>query len=301
MSIFCIGELLIDFLPKNISNEEYLLKKAGGAPANVCATISKLGTESFFCGKIGSDSFGNFLESELNKFNVNTYFLKRDFSINTTLAFVTLDNNGEREFSFVRGADKNLHISEVELDKINSSILHFGSATGFLEGDLKDTYYKLFNYAKEKKLFISFDPNYRQAFWGDNKIEFIEHSHYFIKNSDFVKLSDEELEIITGEKDLNKGSSILHKLGAKIIAVTLGKDGTYISLNGDSAIIPSIKIQVIDTTGAGDAFVGAFLHFLHNNIKSYDFNDIKAIVEKSNKIAAKVCTELGALEAIEKL
>jgi len=304
MSILCIGELLIDFISQDIGNEpensNLFLKKAGGAPANVSAVISQLGGESFFCGKVGKDSFGVFLEKTLLDYGVNCSLLVKSPLESTTLAFVSLDKSGEREFSFVRGADASLEFSELDSRILHSSdIFHFGSATGFLSGKLKDTYSKVLEFAIENKKIISFDPNYREAFWKHNKNEFIENSMAFIKHAHILKVSEEELHILTNISDFKTAIKYLHDEGAKLITVTLGKNGTFVSNGVENEIVPSIKVNSIDSTGAGDAFIGSFLFYLEENAYSLDdFNLIKNYVKKSNVIAAKICTKMGALEAL---
>lgn len=304
MGIVCVGELLIDFISQNIGNSlvasNIFLKKAGGAPANVAAVISRLGGKGLFCGKVGQDSFGNFLEQTLLEHHVDCSLLVKDSDLSTTLAFVSLEANGERDFSFVRGADKNLHITDIDMSKIDEAeVIHFGSATGFLDGALKETYYKLLDYGVKNKKIISFDPNYRSAFWQNNKTDFISCSMEFIKHSDILKISEEELYILTNIEDFQGAVKFLHKMGAKIITVTLGKNGTFVSNGTDSETISSIKVESIDSTGAGDAFIGAFLHYLtENNLDLSNFDNIKSYVAKANVIAAKVCTKMGAMEAL---
>ncbi|MBP6467865.1 MAG: carbohydrate kinase [Fusobacteriaceae bacterium] len=304
MSIICIGELLIDFISQNIGNSlatsHIFLKKAGGAPANVAAVISRLGGKGLFCGKVGQDAFGVFLEQTLLEHGVDCSLLVKDSNVPTTLAFVSLEENGERDFSFVRGADKNLEISDINILKVDEAdILHFGSATGFLDGALKDTYFTLLNYGIDNKKIISFDPNYRSAFWKNNKENFVKYSMDFIKHADILKISEEELYILTDISDFHSAVKFLHKMGAKLITVTLGKNGTFVSNGIESETIPSIKVNSIDSTGAGDAFIGAFLYYLsENNLNLSNFDNIKNYIAKANIVAAKVCTKMGAMEAL---
>ncbi|MBU5453847.1 carbohydrate kinase family protein [Caproiciproducens sp. MSJ-32] len=301
--VFCIGELLIDFIGKDnikdLSRTVNFEKKAGGAPANVAASVSKLGGEAYFLGQVGNDSFGKFLIESLKEVNINVEMAKMEGY--TTLAFVSIDENGERDFEFHRGSDGDYAFSNIDLAKIsNKDIIHFGSATGFLEGELKNTYYKLLEYAKEKNIFISFDPNYRDALISNDKLEaFIEDCKNFIKLSDFVKLSDEEIKLITEEENIESGVKKLHKMGAKIVAVTLGAEGTLIS-NGNMEIVPSIKIKQLDSTGAGDAFVGAILKQLADleDNKNINFNKWKTIVSYANKVGAITCTNYGAIASM---
>ncbi len=308
--ILCVGELLIDFICSDVnstlSEGSNFVKKAGGAPANVTAAIAKLGGKALFAGKVGKDAFGLFLKNTLDQAGVDTSMLIMDNNSNTTLAFVSLKSNGERDFIFNRGADGLLKYEELEEEKIKTSkIIHFGSATALLGGESKETYLKVMEIAEKQNIFISFDPNYRIDLWKGRTEEFIETSKFCMKYADLVKVSDEEIKIISGEDDLNRGLEMLHKLGAKIVAVTLGKEGTLISNGKKSAIISSIKIKAIDSTGAGDAFVGAFLY------KIAELEDPKSLIEKfekieeitafANKVGAVVCTKLGAIASLPRL
>lgn len=307
-SILCIGECLIDFFSHetnvNLKKSRTFIKKAGGAPANVCAAISKLGGEAIFLGKVGADPFGDFLEETLQSVGVHTNLLIKDSSSPTTLAFVSLGEDGQRDFVFNRGADANLTLDEVPLEIVGSmKIVHFGSATALLTPPFSQTYKELFSYAKNNHSFISFDPNFRTDLWQGRENKFIELVFDYIPYCDFLKVSDEELFLLTKEGDIQKAVSMLHLKGAKCIAVTLGKDGTFLSYNGDTTTVSSIPIKAIDTTGAGDAFVGATLYQLSKleNPKSISFTDWKTIIQFSNKVGAMVCEKMGAIEAIPTL
>ncbi len=308
--ILCIGELLIDFICSdvNVGLDEGVnfVKKAGGAPANVSVAITKLGGKAFFAGKVGSDPFGKFLKNMLDENGVDTSMLVLDANSNTTLAFVSLKSNGERDFVFNRGADELHKYEELNEDTVkNCSIIHFGSATALLGGPSKETYLKVMNMAKETDKFISFDPNYRVDLWRGRLDEFIATARECIKSADFVKVSDEEIKLISGQEDLHKGLEVLHGIGAKLIAVTLGKEGTLISDGSQSKIMGSIKIKSIDSTGAGDAFTGALLYKLGelDNPKSIikDFEKLENITAFANKVGAIVCTKLGAISSIPTL
>lgn len=305
--ILCIGELLIDFICSdiNVGLDEgvHFVKKAGGAPANVAVTISKLGGKALYAGKVGNDPFGKFLKQTLEENGVCTSMLVEDSYVNTTLAFVSLRSNGDRDFIFNRGADELHCYEELDHDKVSSCrIIHFGSATALLGGPSKETYLKLMKQASERGQFVSFDPNHRTDLWRDREAEFIEITTECIKLADFAKTSDDEIKLITGQDDLNMAVKALHNLGVRIIAVTLGKEGTLISNNSESKIIPSIKIKSIDSTGAGDAFVGAFLYqvgeLAETNILLRDLGKLEEIVKFANKVGAIVCTKLGAMSSI---
>ena len=305
-SIFCIGELLIDMVcvdNKGLKNGEKFEKKAGGAPANVAASICKLDGKAYFLGQVGADFFGKYLLELLRDLKINTEMAVAEGS--TTMALVGIDENGERNFDFLRGSDGEYSFENVDLSKIsNSDIIHFGSATGFLDGELKKTYFKLLEHAKNNNIYVSFDPNYRDALITNDKLEaFVEDSITFLKKCDFAKLSDEELFLLTNEKDITSGVKKLHELGVKVVTITLGVNGTYISVNGENEIVPSIKIKQVDSTGAGDAFVGAVLKQLSDieDKRSIGFEQWKSIVAFANKVGAITCTNYGAIASMPTL
>lgn len=305
-NIFCIGELLIDMVcvdNKGLKNGEKFEKKAGGAPANVAASISKLEGNAYFLGQVGVDFFGKYLIELLEDLNINTEMAVSKGS--TTIALVGIDENGERNFDFLRGSDGEYSFENIELSTIDKGdIIHFGSATGFLEGELKKTYFKLLEHAKANNIYVSFDPNYRDALITDDKLKgFVEDSISFLKASDFTKLSDEELLLLTNEKDITAGVSKLHELGVKVVTITLGSKGTYLSVNGENEIIPSIKIKQIDSTGAGDAFVGAVLKQVADieEKQSISFEKWKDIITFANKVGAITCTNYGAISSMPTL
>ncbi|MBL4963940.1 carbohydrate kinase family protein [Bacillus halotolerans] len=309
-SVVCIGELLIDFFCTDVDVDlkkgRQFLKSAGGAPANVSAAIAKLGGDAAFAGKVGKDPFGYFLKQTLDAVHVDTSMLVMDEKAPTTLAFVSLKNNGERDFVFNRGADALFTIEDVDQDKLNQAkILHFGSATALLSDPFCTAYLRLMSIAKDKGQFLSFDPNYRGDLWKGRVSEFVSAAKRAIALSDFVKVSDEELEIITGAKDHEEGVNILHGIGAKMVAVTLGKNGTLLSNGKEHEIIPSIPVTSIDSTGAGDAFVGAALFKLAGTDKiqsvETDFEQLRDIVSFANKVGALVCTKIGAIDALPRM
>lgn len=307
--VYCIGELLIDMFCTNVEvslkEGQDFQKMAGGAPANVAATIARLGGRAAFAGKVGNDSFGEFLMETLEHYSVDTSMIEKDKELATTIAFVSLKADGERDFQFNRGADKNLNIEDLDVDRILASkINHFGSATALLEGTSQETYFTLMKKSAEKEIYVSFDPNYRVDLWKEHTDEFIRLSKKAITYADFIKVSEEELLLITEKEDISEGISRLHGFGAKTVAVTVGKDGTFISNGKTSELIPSIPVKSIDSTGAGDAFVGAFLYQLANqdqDITTLSFESIKQAVEFANKVGATVCQKIGSLTALPTL
>ena len=308
--IFCIGELLIDFICSdinaNLSEGTNFIKKAGGAPANVAAAIAKLGGEAQFAGKVGKDAFGVFLKNILEEAKVDTSMLILDSKYSTTLAFVSLKSDGERDFIFNRGADGEFSYHELdEEEMLKSKIIHFGSATALLGGVSKECYLKAMKVARDANVFISFDPNYRFDLWKERTEEFISVSRDCLGHADFVKISDEEVRLISGEQDLEKAINTFHMLGSGIVAVTLGKNGTLISNGSKIERINSINVNSIDSTGAGDAFVGAALYKLASIEQPKgiinNFELLKEIIAFANRVGAIVCTRLGAIAALPTL
>lgn len=309
MSVLCVGEALIDMIctdkGSSLSDGQHFLKKPGGAPTNVAAAIAALGGKVGLSAKVGKDPFGNQLIDVMNTFGVDTQHLLQDPHHFTTFAFVSLMLDGERDFVFNRGADAHLSIEDIKqinLDPYN--IIHFGSATAFLEGPLKEAYFYLLMEAHRKGKYISFDPNYRHLLFGDKQEEFIHCSKELIQFAHFMKLSDEEAMLITRSESLKEATHALLSMCKGVFAITLGKDGTLLGRNGQTITIPSIPIQPVDTTGAGDAFVGAMLYQLDQSeqaISSLSDNDWQQLVVNANKAGARTCEFMGAMEAFKHL
>ena len=308
--ILCIGEALIDMIctdkGKVLSAGEHFLKKAGGAPTNVAAAIAALGGDVELSAKVGVDPFGDHLVAVMKSFGVSTKHLLQDNHYFTTFAFVSLMENGERDFYFNRGADGQLTKEEVDAIDLDSfSIVHFGSATGFLPGPLQDAYINLLNKSTANDLYISFDPNYRHLLFQNNTVSFINQSWYFLEHCHFFKVSDEEAMMLTGAANVTGAASAFLQKTNAVFAITLGKDGTLLGLNGQTYIIPSIPITPVDTTGAGDAFTGAVLYQLSKKSKAemalLTITDWKQIIINANKAGARTCEYLGAMEAFKHL
>jgi fructokinase len=310
--ILCIGEALIDMICTDkgqvLSNGENFLKKPGGAPTNVAAAIAALGGKVDLAAKVGNDPFGKHLIDVMQSFGVNTTFMLQDAKYFTTLAFVSLMENGERDFVFSRGADGQLSNDDIATINITDySIVHFGSATGFLPGPLKEAYKNLFHQALDNNCFVSFDPNYRHLLFPtkENTDSFIEQSWYFLERCHFFKLSDEEAMLLTQTNTLNDAVAQLLQKTKAVFAITIGAEGTLFGFNGNTTIIPSITITPTDTTGAGDAFVGALLYQLANKnlqqINTLTLADWTIIVTNANKAGARTCEYLGAMEAFKHL
>jgi len=308
--ILCIGEALIDMIctdkGKSLSHGQNFLKKPGGAPTNVAAAIAALGGSVELAAKVGNDPFGKQLIDVMQEFGVATRWILQDKNAFTTFAFVSLMEDGERDFVFNRGADGQLNRHEVdEIELSEFSIIHFGSATAFLHGPLQVAYESLLQKALQQNIFISFDPNYRHLLFKDNKQSFTDQSWNFLQSCNFFKVSDEEAMLITGKATLEDATAVLLEKTKAVFAITLGKDGTLLGANNSTTIIESIPVKPVDTTGAGDAFVGAVLYQL-SNLPDVDFNNISSdqwrhIVYNANKAGARTCEYLGAMEAFKHL
>jgi len=308
--ILCIGEALIDMIctdkGKSLSDGNNFLKKAGGAPTNVAAAIAALGGNVELLAKVGSDPFGRHLIDVMQEFKVSTKWVLRDPDHFTTFAFVSLMENGERDFYFNRGADSQLSVKDTaHVDLADFSIVHFGSATGFLPGPLQAAYQGLLQQCLQHDVFISLDPNYRHLLFHDNTQTFIDQSWNFLKSCHFFKVSDEEAMLITGKATLNDAAESLLQKTSAVFAITLGKEGTMLGINGQTTIVPSIPVKPVDTTGAGDAFVGAVLYQLRSyslkQIQQLQVANWKDILLNANKAGARTCEYMGAMEAFKHL
>lgn len=306
-SVFCIGEILIDFFCTDVDVDlvdgKNFGKQAGGAPANVCAAIVKLGGKAQFSGKVGNDSFGDFLKKTLDNCNVDTSLLLIDYENPTTQAFVSLKADGERDFIFNRGADALIRENELNKEEImKNNILHFGSATALIDEPFQSVYLDLMKEGTKQGKLISFDPNYRKDLWKGKVDRFKELAMQGITIADFVKVSEDELRILSDMGDLKEGVMALHQMGVKTLAVTLGAKGTMISNGEKQEIISSMKVNAIDSTGAGDAFVGGVLFQLSKveNPKMVldNFEELKTVISFSNTVGALVCTKMGAITAL---
>ena len=310
MKILCIGEALIDMIctdtGSSLSKGEHFLKKPGGAPTNVAAAIAALGGDVLLSAKVGADPFGQQLIDVMKDFGVSTVWMVQDKNSFTTFAFVSLMEDGERDFVFNRGADGQLSESDIAgIDLDDCGIIHFGSATAFLSGPLQHAYRSLLQKAKEKNIFISFDPNYRQLLWKTDIELFIEQSWNFIQQCHFFKVSDEEAMLITGKDSVFDAANVLSEKTSATFTITLGKEGTMLVHQKNKIIVPSIPVKPIDTTGAGDAFVGAVLFQLSKYsskmIQALSGEEWKEIIANGNKAGARTCEYMGAMEAFKHL
>lgn len=263
IDVVALGELLIDFtcISRDADGYPTMAAHPGGAPANFLAALSKYGAKTALLGKVGTDAFGKMLTTTLNGAGIDTRGLVADSNVFTTLAFVTLDEQGDREFSFSRkpGADTCLTFDDLNLSLIDEAkVFHFGTLSLTDEPSRSATYQAL-AYAKSKRKLITFDPNLRKPLW-KNLDSCKEQMLWGLRRADIVKISDEEVEFLF-DLGVEKGAAhILENYGVKLVFVTCGADGCYFSNGKASGRVPSLSgISVVDTTGAGDIFGGSAL------------------------------------------
>lgn len=306
--IVSIGELLIDFTPYGMSEFDQPLyeRNPGGAPANVLAALAKLGSSTEFIGKVGDDAFGRELAEILNGGGIGISGLARTEKARTTLAFVHLDHQGDRSFSFYRnpGADQLLEPYEVPLDMIaRSKVFHFGSVSMSAEPSRSATLSAV-RYAKEQGIVVSYDPNLRPALWNsaDEAREWILEG---MKYSDIVKVSKEELEFLTGTEDLDQGSRMLaERYGVSLLLVTLGGQGSYCRCGSVTAAVSGFPVKVVDTTGAGDGFMAGAIYTVLSKglaLSSCKQEEIEELLRFANAVGALATTRKGGIPAMPSL
>lgn len=304
MKVVTIGELLVDFIPNqkgvDLKHVNAFTKHAGGAPANVAAVVSKLGGESVFLGQVGHDSFGQYLVDKLKSFNVDTQYIHQTSKAPTSLAFVSLMLKGERDFIFYRNpsADQLYEASMIPSKVLNKSILHFGSVS-LSDHPVKAAHIKAIELTRKNKGFVSFDPNIRLALWHDHK-RLLNVVYEFLHLADIVKVSRDELSFLTGFDNEQIAIKSLFVGFVKVVIVTKGKAGSSLYFKDIDAVIthPGFTVDSIDTTGAGDAFMGAFLyHLSQNNLVINQYNSYD-ILKFANAYAALSTTRLGGMENI---
>ena len=307
--VISIGEALIDFIPnqkgcelKDVIGFE---RVAGGAPANVSAVVAKLGGKSNFISKLGRDAFGDHIIEVLKEANVNTDYVLRTDKANTGLAFVSLKEDGNRDFSFYRNPSADMLLEENEVKKEwfkDCHSLHFCSVD-LIECPMKYAHKKAIEFALENKSIISFDPNVRLPLWKqpeDCRKAILE----FLPLSNIVKISDEELEFITGIKDEKEALDSLLTGDVKVIIYTKGTNGAEFITKERVIFSPSFKVSAQDTTGAGDSFIGSLLYqvaegeYSLEELVTLSEEKVQEILTFSNATAALTVCKKGAIGAL---
>ena len=304
--ILAVGEVLIDLTQTGSENgiPQYAAFP-GGAPANVAVAGAKLGARTAFCGKVGQDAFGAQLALALSEVGVNTDHLHR-CTAPTTLAVVSVDDTGERSFCFYRDHSADTLLAETESISALSccpKVLHFGSVSLTHESARTATLSAV-REAKNRGIIVSYDPNYRPALWQAESLArtYMTPPLSFV---DILKVSDEELHLLSGRSDLNAGTQLLREQGIPLILVTLGAAGVYYRMGEHTGTIPGIRVQVADTNGAGDTFLGAVLARLCRReagpLQGLTTAELEDILTFANRAAALTCSRPGAIPAMPEL
>lgn len=307
--VIAIGEALIDFIPhekgRALNDVENFLRVPGGAPLNVAAAVAKLGGKSQMLTKLGQDGFGDAILNEVKPLGVDVSRISRTNEANTALAFVSLREDGERDFSFYRNpsADMLLSAEEICVEDFNEKdILHFCSVS-LIDAPIKEAHRRAIEIAKEKGCLISFDPNVRLPLW-KNPEDCRKAILEFLPLSNIVKISDEELEFITGIKDEKEALDFLLTGDVKVIIYTKGTNGAEFITKERVIFSPSFKVSAQDTTGAGDSFIGSLLYQVAESEYSLeqlvDLSEekVQEILTFSNATAALTVCKKGAIGAL---
>lgn len=308
-TVFTIGEALIDFIPHEkgcgLKKVDSFRKAAGGAPANVACAVAKLGGRSSFIGKVGADAFGDFLVETMEQAGVDTSYVFRTNEANTALAFVSLQADGNRGFSFYRHPSADMLLSEAEIGNdwfAEGDILHFCSVD-LIEAPVKYAHRKAIASAKASGSIISFDPNVRLPLWPDREscrqtiLEFLPLSH-------IVKISDEELAFITGHADERTAIASLFVGDVQHVVYTRGPEGAVWYARDFAVSVPGQRVVAIDTTGAGDAFVGSLLSLVAKQpefLERIQEEEARGILAFANRAAAITVTRSGAIDSLPTL
>lgn len=299
--VIALGELLIDFTSSGKSEQGNELFEAnpGGAPCNVLAMLQKMGRKTAFIGKVGKDEFGWRLKETIRSVGIESSHVRMDPTVHTTLAFVHKLANGDRDFSFYRnpGADICLTEKEVEEDFLREGkIFHFGTLSMTHENVRKATE-KAIAIAEKYNILRSFDPNLREPLW-ENLEQAKVQMRYGFAHCDILKISDNEVQFVTGKKDLNEGMrQILAEYPNIVLAcLTMGKEGSRAFYKEHVVEKPGFCCNSIETTGAGDTFCGSMLHdVLQYGIEGFDENKLEEMLVFANAAAALVTMRKGAL------
>jgi fructokinase len=307
--VICMGELLIDFVSTeanvSLGDSPGFVKAPGGAPANVAVALKRLGLTSAFVGKVGDDPFGAMLRHTLDDAGVNTQYLRVDPDARTTIVFVAVWGDGRKDLCFYRnpGADMLLRPDEIDPAMFDDArCFHFGSIS-FIDEPVASAQRHALELARARGLMISYDPNYRPTLWPSEERarEVIQSSFGY---AHLAKIAEEEWEVATGHTDFDRGIQAVMDRGVEMLVVSRGEGGS-IATNGDYRIeLPSIFVDVVETTGAGDAFLGAMISLLLpererlGSLAKIERGYVEEALAFANAVGALTCTKAGAIPAL---
>lgn len=307
-NVICLGEMLVDFISAEtdceIGRTTKFQKAPGGAPANVAVGLARLGVKAGFIGKVGSDEFGKFLKSELERNKVDTHGMILDDEHLTTLAFAANKSDGSKNILFYRSPGADMMLESRELDEelfARSDCLHFGSVS-LTENPARVATLTALEFAKKNDLFVSFDPNIRMTLWNNAREarKWIREASSFAK---LVKLSGEEWEFLTDEVELEKGCEALLQPPTELVVVTLGGRGCYFTNGRQKGYVEGFDVTVKDTLGAGDAFMAALLARIlkdgyADKLAGLDKKTLVEMMTYANAAGALAATKAGAIPAL---
>lgn len=301
--VIALGELLIDFTMNGQSEQGNNMFEAcpGGAPCNVLALLNKMGKKTAFIGKVGKDQFGALLRDTITEAGIDASNLMVDKNVNTTLAFVHTFPDGDREFSFYRnpGADMMLTADEVNPEVVkDTKVFHFGTLSMTHEG-VREATKKAVETAKANGCLVSFDPNLRPPLWSSLDLA-KEQMEYGFGKCDILKISDNEIQFVSGKEDYDEGIAYLQETyNIPLILLTMGKDGSRAYYKGMRVERPGFSVKAIETTGAGDTFCGSSLNYLvDHDFENLTEEQLGEMLTFANAAAALVTTKKGAIKAM---
>ena len=301
--VIALGELLIDFTMNGQSEQGNNMFEAcpGGAPCNVLALLNKMGKKTAFIGKVGKDQFGALLRDTITEAGIDASNLMVDENVNTTLAFVHTFPDGDREFSFYRnpGADMMLTADEVNPEVVkDTKVFHFGTLSMTHEG-VREATKKAVETEKANGCLVSFDPNLRPPLWSSLDLA-KEQMEYGFGKCDILKISDNEIQFVSGKEDYDEGIAYLQETyNIPLILLTMGKDGSRAYYKGMRVERPGFSVKAIETTGAGDTFCGSSLNYLvDHDFENLTEEQLGEMLTFANAAAALVTTKKGAIKAM---
>ena len=301
--VIALGELLIDFTMNGQSEQGNNMFEAcpGGAPCNVLALLNKMGKKTAFIGKVGKDQFGALLRDTITEAGIDASNLMVDENVNTTLAFVHTFPDGDREFSFYRnpGADMMLTADEVNPEVVkDTKVFHFGTLSMTHEG-VREATKKAVETAKANGCLVSFDPNLRPPLWSSLDLA-KEQMEYGFGKCDILKISDNEIQFVSGKEDYDEGIAYLQETyNIPLILLTMGKDGSRAYYKDIRVERPGFSVKAIETTGAGDTFCGSSLNYLvDHDFENLTEEQLGEMLTFANAAAALVTTKKGAIKAM---
>lgn len=292
--IWVLGDAVVDLIP---DGENHYLRCAGGAPANVAVGIARLGGESAFIGRVGKDPLGEFMQQTLQQENVQTNHMILDPQQRTSTVVVGLDN-GERSFTFMVNPSADQFLQVMDLPNFQANEWLHCCSIALINNPSRETTFEAIRRIKAAGGFFSFDPNLRESLWSSFE-DMKETVMQAVALADVLKFSEEELKLLTDTQTLDDAFEKITALyPEKLIIVTLGKDGALYHLAGKKDIVAGKALKPVDTTGAGDAFVGGLLSGLSQHVNWQETAVLEQIIRQANACGALATTAKGAMSAL---